>query len=70
MLVGALIPDDDELWGLFCDFLEIMRIIFSPILSQNQVTYLQVLIQNHHEKFKELEPQRGTYRSPVGHGIA
>ena len=56
LLIGGLIPDDDEHWGLFCDLLEIMRIIFAPTVSSNQVAYLQVLIQNHHEKFKELYP--------------
>ena len=56
LLVGGLIPDDDEHWGLFCDLLEIMRIIFAPTVSPNQVAYLQVLIQNHHEKFTELYP--------------
>ena len=33
-----------------------MRIIFAPTVNANQVAYLQVLIQNHHEKFKELYP--------------
>lgn len=33
-----------------------MRIIFAPTVSANQVAYLQLLIQNHHEKFKELYP--------------
>jgi len=56
LLIGGLIPDEDEHWGLFCDLLEIMRIIFAPTVSANQVAYLQVLIQNHHEKFKELYP--------------
>ena len=56
LLIGGLIPDEDEHCGLFCDLLEIMRIIFAPTVSANQVAYLQVLIQNHHEKFKELYP--------------
>ena len=56
LLIGGLIPEDDEHWGLFCDLLEIMRIIFAPTVNANQVAYLQVLIQNHHEKFKELYP--------------
>ena len=56
LLIGGLIPEDDEHWGLFCDLLEIMRIIFAPTVNANQGAYLQVLIQNHHEKFKELYP--------------
>ena len=56
LLIGGLIPKDDEHWGLFCDLLEIMHIIFAPTVNANQGAYLQVLIQNHHEKFKELYP--------------
>jgi len=47
LLIGRLIPEDDEHWGLFCDLLEIMRIIFAPTVSPNQVAYLQVFIQNY-----------------------
>lgn len=56
LMIGGLIPDDDEHWSLFCDLLEIIRIVFAPTVSHNQVAYLQVLIQNHHEMFKELFP--------------
>lgn len=56
LLIGGLIPDDDDHWSLFCNFLEIVRIIFAPTVSRNQIAYLQVLIQNHHETFKELYP--------------
>ena len=41
---------------LLCALLEIARIVFSPTISKNQVPYLQRLIQEHHERFKELFP--------------
>jgi hypothetical protein len=57
LLIGENIPDDDDHWELLGTLLEIVRIVFSPLLSKNQVPYLQILIQEHHEKFKELFPQ-------------
>ena len=56
LIIGGVVPDDDEHWQLLMSLLEITRIIFSPVLSRNQAAYLQVLIQNHHEKFKILYP--------------
>ena len=49
-MIGGLVPDNDEHWALFCDLLEIIRIIFAPTVSHNLVAYLQVLIQGHHER--------------------
>lgn len=57
LLVGDYIPEDDEHWKLLCTLLEITRIVFAPTISKNQVAYLQILIQTHHERFKELFPQ-------------
>jgi hypothetical protein len=56
LMIGGLVPDNDENWALFCDLLEIIRIIFAPTVSHNLVAYLQVLIQSHHEQFKALYP--------------
>ena len=57
LLVGDYVPEDDEHWELLCVLLAIIRIAFAPTISENQVAYLQKLIQEHHEKFKELFPQ-------------
>ena len=56
LMIGGLIPDDNENWSHFCDLLEIICIMFAPTVSRNQVAYLQVLIENYHGKFKELYP--------------
>ena len=56
LLVEEFITEDDEHWGLLCTLLQIVRIAFSATISKNQVPYLQLLIQSHHEKFKELFP--------------
>ena len=56
LLIGQNIPEDDNHWELLKTLLEIVRIAFSPLLAKNQVPYLQMIIQQHHEKFKELFP--------------
>ena len=54
LLIGTCVPEDDEYWNLLCLLLQIVRIVFSPTINTDQVPYLQMLIQQHHEKFKEL----------------
>ncbi|XP_048583720.1 uncharacterized protein LOC5498446 isoform X2 [Nematostella vectensis] len=56
LLVGDLVPEDDEHWELFCILLQIMRIVFSPVIDKEQLPYLQVLIQHHHQMFQQLFP--------------
>ncbi|XP_028416232.1 uncharacterized protein LOC114540154 [Dendronephthya gigantea] len=56
LLVGEFIDEDDDHWTAYCTLLEIVRIVFSPLVSKQQIPYLQVLIQNHHESFKALYP--------------
>ena len=57
ILVGNMIPENDDHWEILCCLLQIMRIVFSPSISKDQVPYLQILIEYHHEKFKELYPE-------------
>ncbi|EDO28047.1 predicted protein [Nematostella vectensis] len=35
---------------------QIMRIVFSPVIDKEQLPYLQVLIQHHHQMFQQLFP--------------
>ena len=56
LLIGEFIPEDDDHWEAYCILLEIVRIAFSPLISKQQMPYLQILIQNHHERFKTLYP--------------
>lgn len=53
LIIGNLVPEDDENWHLYCTLLQIVRIIFAPIINRDQMPYLQVLIQEYLEKFKE-----------------
>ncbi len=57
-LIGDYVPEDDEHWELLCTLLQTLRIIFTPVVSKNQVAYLQVLTQKLKlENFKELFPE-------------
>ncbi|XP_046853425.1 uncharacterized protein LOC124446617 isoform X2 [Xenia sp. Carnegie-2017] len=56
-LIGDLIEVDDQHWGLLCTLLQIVRISFTPIVSREQVSYLQILIQKLLQNFKELFPE-------------
>ena len=56
LAIGDLIPDDDEFWACFLIMMEIMSYLFSPVLSEDHAAYLQVLILNHHSKFREIYP--------------
>ena len=49
MLIDVCIPKNDEHWTLYCMLLEIVRIIFSPLIGRDQATYLQVQMQCHHQ---------------------
>ncbi|XP_028409272.1 uncharacterized protein LOC114531867 [Dendronephthya gigantea] len=58
MLLGTLVPDDDEHWILFGKLLTITYTVFSTCISINQAAYLQVLIDEHHRGFARLYPGR------------
>ena len=49
LLIGTCVPEDDEYWNLLC---LLLQILFSPTINKGQIPYLQVLIQQHHEKLK------------------
>lgn len=56
LLIGDLVPENDNHWELLCILLQSVRIIFSPVVTMGQITYLQVLIQRLLENFKALFP--------------
>ena len=58
LLIGDHVPEDDEHFQLLLTLLEITRIAFAPTVSPRQIPYMKVLIQQHHEMFKELFPQK------------
>ena len=58
LMLGDLIPEDDEHWELILAILECMYIIFSPTATTGKAVYLKQLIKDQHMLFLELFPER------------
>lgn len=58
LMIGNMVPEDDERWELFCLLLEIVDIVFSPNSTVNSIGVLEGLIDDHHSKFCRLYPGR------------
>lgn len=56
LAIGHLIPEDDEHWENFLSFLDIMDILFACPVTPDACALAEVLISDHHSKFKELYP--------------
>ena len=55
-LIGDKIPEECEQWECYLTLLDILEIALSPTVSKHTVSYLRVLIEEHHLKFVELYP--------------
>lgn len=55
-LVGDRIPDTDENWICYILLLKICDICVSGVLKVDSASYLEILIEEHHTKFKTLYP--------------
>ena len=56
LLFGDLIETGDKYWLLLLLLLQIVNIVFSPVLSDGMTIYLKHLIIDHHRLFKQLFP--------------
>lgn len=56
LMIGDLIPEDDQYFELLLMLLDCMLIIFSPSVSKGATYYLKHLITDHHEHFLHLFP--------------
>lgn len=56
LLLANRVPKEDEKLQLFLLLLEIVELVFSPVISREQVSYLQVIIQEHHKGFADQYP--------------
>ena len=57
-MVGTLVPEDNELWKLFCLLLDIVDIVFANVTSVNAIGVLEGLIEEHHSAFLRIYPGR------------
>ncbi|XP_050988379.1 uncharacterized protein LOC127179124 [Labeo rohita] len=58
LIFGDIVPQDDEHWQLLLLLLQIVNIVFSPVLTEGLTVYLKHLIAEHHRLFKCLFPDR------------
>ena len=58
LLIGSLVPEEDEHWQLFQILLEITDLVFSPMITERSVGVLEGLIEEHHQTFLCLYPGR------------
>jgi len=51
LMVGDLVPEDDEVWKFFLIFLEIIEILLSGQFTQSIVFHLKILIKKHNSDY-------------------
>lgn len=54
LMIGHIIPVDNDHWINFCLLLTIMDYLFAPTISSNAIDYLRIIIAEHHESFQQL----------------
>lgn len=58
LMFGDIVPEENEHWCLLLLLIQIVNIIFSPVLTEGLTVYLKHLIGEHHRLFKRLFPDR------------
>ena len=44
-------PESDRRWKNYLVLLDIIDIVFSPLISEDHISYLHLLIEEHHHAF-------------------
>ena len=58
LIFGDLVCPTDQHWYLFLLLLQIVNIVFSPMLSKGITIFFKYLIAEHHRLFKHLYPNK------------
>jgi len=64
LIIGDLVPEDNEFWRLYLLLVQILDIIASPSFGRNVSPYLAALISEHHSLYINLS---GTWLKPKFH---
>ena len=56
LMIGDKVPDTDHRWKNFLLLLEIIDYVFAPVLSPDDVAYIHLIIDEHHQELVELYP--------------
>ena len=58
LIIGNLIPEEDERWQLFTLLIQVAMIVLSPMVNKNSLGVLEGLIEKHHTLFCTHYPGR------------
>ncbi|XP_026018914.1 uncharacterized protein LOC113019411 [Astatotilapia calliptera] len=58
LIFGDIVCRNDGHWNLLLLLVQIVNIVFSPIITHGMTCYLKHLIADHHKAFKSLFPER------------
>jgi len=58
LLIGDQVPQHNKKWSVFLVLLKIMEYAFAPVISEDQLDYLQILTQDYLIQFTQLHPER------------
>ena len=58
LLIGDLVPEDEESWENFLCLLKIEEIIFAPSCSEEVAAYLAVLVEEYLQNFTKLNERK------------
>lgn len=56
LIIGDLVPSDDDYWLNFLLMMDIVDLLFSPKIAEDDAPYLVSLINDHHQQFSRLYP--------------
>lgn len=56
LIIYGLIPEDNPDWQLFSDLMKIVDIIITPVIARETTFYLQILIKEYLQEFRNLYP--------------
>lgn len=56
LMIADKVPESDLRWKNFLRLMEIIDILFAPVLSEDNVAYLHFLTEEHHKAFVNLYP--------------
>ena len=56
LVIGHLVPEDDQYWDNFLCLLDVMDILFARPVTPDACALAEVLISDHHSNFKDLYP--------------
>lgn len=58
LIFGDVVDRDDRYWSLRLLLIQILNIVFSPIITNGMTYYLKHLIREHHQLFRDLYPDK------------